>query len=305
MVPKAASEEAAPAGAAPGKTALERLERLADGVKGAILSMRQAATYHIVAVLPLRDRAIRAREKDVGEWLGYWLRNELSRYRDMQLVPLVYLREAISDVDAPDGRSLTTEELQTVAEAVGADTIVRGWVSHDGSHFEVQVSVLAPGASKDARQTTLEMLPDRDLLELMREWAVVKTRWKALAHSFAPGAGQFYLEEYGKGGVFLGSAVALAATGIVFGILGSRAEARYQQPVRITVGERETANTYYDAANGLYAAAGIVWVWSAVDAFLSGHDPDQDPARVDLRPISAGLVPDGIPAVGLLVGGGF
>jgi len=94
-----------------------------------------------------------------------------------------------------------------------------------------------------------------------------------------PGYGQLYNGQPAKGGMFLGTELALLSTALAFHLAGDSILAVYRNEARGQVGTAtsprvnqlyEAARIRYHVRDGLLVAASVVWAMNILDAYLSG-----------------------------------
>ena len=253
-----------------------RLRRFTDALAKGVGQLGSHPRYLTIAVLPFGEHGERTAAHDLGVLLSYSVRAAMALDYGLPVVPPPAIREAMKKL--PPGKALGPEEAQRVGRAVHARGVIMGRISDSGDHFAISATVLAAGGSQTPVEHRLLRVEAAEMLGAADQARILRTRPGALwRSSLAPGWGQFYNRDHLKGVVIIGAEASLLTAALVFQILGARAESRYDQDYRQTAGEGEKAEDCYVTRNILLSMAAGVWVYGALDAWMSGADPDETP----------------------------
>ena len=111
------------------------------------------------------------------------------------------------------------------------------------------------------------------MVALSEDMVEIKTKvGTAIRSAVLPGWGQIYNGDTGRGIVYAGTFIGMAAGAVGSAVLGVSAENEYNEKTETVVGERSVANEHYRRVNYLLAGMGAVWAIAIADAYLTGVD---------------------------------
>lgn len=263
---------------------LDFCDQLAKGLRdvdGAHRNSRVAVLYF----RPEGERVIENRLHIVFSDFTMHCLRENHRFNLAERERLSDLMDQAADLERVTDPRLTQEKAQRLAATLAVDSLVVGHVVEVGREIAVSARVIDLAANVKA--VALVRLDEADLPNLP---PVAARRWEALFRSaLVPGWGQLYNGEPVKGGIVLATELGLLGTALGFHLAGNHALESYEQDLRVTVSERELAESRYTTRNALLWTAGGVWVANLVDAWLAGYvyDPETafDDGRIGMSPM--------------------
>lgn len=277
--PERIDEEAEPSGE--GRPASDeplriRLRRFNDALARGVGQLGTHPRYLSLVVLPFTQHGERTASHELGLLLEHTVRTAMTWDYGLPVVPRAAVRQAIEDEGSAE--RLDAETARKVGRRLSADAVILGSVSDAVDHFAVTATVFAVQGDGPPLEHRLLQIPAPQLLDAAAEARILRTKEGALWRSaLVPGWGQFYNQQPLKGGLVAGLEAGLIAGAVVFHVLGARAESRYDWDLRESTAERERAEQHYLTRSLLVVLAAGVWMYGALDAYLSGADPDAEP----------------------------
>lgn len=224
-----------------------------------------------VALLPFTVLDDPSREAHLGETTTALVGARLVRRPGLVVVDHDLLTSRLDALhrDADDRYGL--DEARAVAAMLGADTVIAGSVGLGPGGVVITGRALDAETGRDlstAEQAfvTSALISTRDAVR--HERTVGGTVLRSMV---APGWGQLYQGDVGRGAGYLTGFVAVLGAGLVSTALGALAEDDYTRDDASTVGRRADADDHYARATALYIGAGAIWLASVVDAIATGE----------------------------------
>ncbi len=291
---QAAAEQAAAAAAAAREKAASEARGLDARVRvlaeSLALSLKRLPGDHReqrFAVLPFESVGPEAQQKSLGLVVSDLVVTDLARDHRLPLVERSQIAAVMNELALQQSGAVDEAQALQVGKASGARALIVGSVADAGEAFVVTARAV------DAETGTVitaeeSKLPKAELVAFSADAVVLKSKSAALFRSMVlPGWGQFYNGEPGKGAVFGGVTLGLAATtvavtaaGAVTGFLIYPTAGTGDDIAKLPAAEksaaivslRETANTQLTAGAVLAGVTLVAWGITAADAYISGVD---------------------------------
>ena len=202
-----------------------------------------------------------------------------------------------------------------VGTMAGADALVTGTIGQLGDQYVVNARAVSVADGTVLASARVNIAAS-GLITLASDSVVLRTRSDAVFRSMlVPGWGQMYNHQPDKGTFLMAAAVALAAVGVTFAVLGETTERSYNTVTPSNPGPckgqgaelfptcvqnlRSTAQSRYLVADGFFAGLGVLYIYNIIDAAASGGPrPSAEGTQVTRLQL-------GVSADGVSVRGGF
>jgi TolB-like protein len=303
---QAAAEQAAAAAAAARKKAAAeargldaRIRVLAESLA---LSLKRLPGDHReqrFAVLPFESVGEEAQQKSLGLVVSDLIVTDLARDHRLPLVERSQIATVMGELALQQSGAIDEAQVLQVGKAAGARALIVGTVADAGDTFIVTARAVdaEAGTIMAAEETKL---PKEELVAFSADAVVLKSKSAALFRSMVlPGWGQFYNGDAGKGAVFGGITLGLAATTVAVTGLGAingvvlypAAGTGNDEISKLPAAEksaavanlRETANAQLNAGAVLAGITLVAWGITAADAYISGVDVESLDAALARR----------------------
>jgi TolB-like protein len=243
------------------------ISRLADA-----LSPTGGKQWQTVAVLPFEALDPKAAELSLDKMSSALVASRLGQRPGLLLVERTRIDDVFTELDRKTKGQVSPQGAASVGRLLGARTVVLGSVAGAGADYLLTARAVDTETGRILAAAD-QRVPQASLVALSEDVVEIRSRFGAAARSAAaPGWGQFYNGDTGRGVTYLGLTAAFGAAAIVSGVLGSQAETRYQDNTAATVSARADANTHYDRANIALLGLGTTWLISVIDAYVAGEN---------------------------------
>lgn len=281
----AASVDEAPPDLA-GRPVEVRLRILSDRLAKGFAKLPGKGRYERIVVAQLTESGEAARDLELGTLVAAQLSTFLQRDHGFLLLERDRLADVLKEMEMGMTGLVDPAQAAKAGKLAGAQAIVVGQVAEAGADFSINVRLIAAESAQVLVAESIN-LPRAGMVALSDESVVLRTRSGAIFRSLiVPGWGQFYNREPIKGGVLIGLEVALAATAVALHFLGAADEDSYAAsnfalkypdltPTELSqkaTDLRDSAETFYQARNGLIYAAIGVYLYNVLDAYIFGID---------------------------------
>ncbi len=246
-----------------------------------------------VAVLPLEALDDATKNHHLGRVTSELIASRLAGRPRILQVERAQIAAIMGELGRAKAGQLAPQGAASVGKLLGASAIVLGTVAATGPEFIVNARAVDTETGQ-VIGAAASSLPRAGMVALSEEMVEVKSRGGAAVRSaVAPGWGQVYNGDTGRGLAY-GGLFALAAGGaIASAVLGVQAEDDYRANRPDTVSRRADADAHYDRVNLALGGMAAVWAISVADAWITGRDYE----RIVVGPASEGI--------GVSVGGLF
>lgn len=167
---------------------------------------------------------------------------------------------------------LTLERAISIGRLLGARFLLLGEIEAEGEEHLVKMSVVSikrkgviVEESGRLKKGTLKKYIDKSVFYESKIGAL----WRS---ALLPGWGQIYQQRPEVGAFYALTAASLLTGGLLAYQEGQDHSARYAEGLSSSVPYRLQANSAFSRANLFWGGLGIIWVTSAIDAYLSGKD---------------------------------
>ncbi len=236
------------------------------------LEAQEATGFRRVAVLPFKPL-----DKDVTDHSLDKVSTELMSAKLAQRPRILQVERSrldavVSELKRSERGELSPKGAASVGKLLGANSVVLGSVGTAGADY----IVTARAVDAETGQVLAAADPNftrQGMIAISEEVVEVKSKFGAAVRSaVAPGWGQIYNGDTGRGIAYLTLFVGAAGGAITSAVLGVQAENEYQENSRDTVDRREDANAHYDRVNLFLIGLGAVWAVAVADAYITGTD---------------------------------
>lgn len=273
------------AGAVESQSIEVAMRKLADGLAAGFEKLPGNARYRRLAVLPFHDVGEQAEKRRIGTIVTAEIATDLRRDHGLLLVERARLSEVMGEIKLGQTGAVDAASAPQIGKLADAQALVIGTASDLGDRYLVDARVVGTenGETLAAESASVNAL---GMVALASDAVVLRSRKDAMFRSLLiPGWGQIYNRQAVKGGIVLGSEVALLASGIAFHLAGESAYSQYrsqtsagqlgQNPTAQAQALYDTATSRYRVRNVLMFSAIGLWAANVADAYLSGVDGDQ------------------------------
>ena len=290
--------------ALPGQALAEKSATVQAGIQSIAdelvksLDAGKSTGFRRVAVLPFDTLDGEAKANNLGRICSELMSSRLAAQPSILQVERSRLESVVSELQMVERGEISAKGAASVGKLLGANSVVLGSIASAGANFLVTARVV------DTETGEILTAADRDFpranfVAFSKDVVVTKSKSGAAFRSaVAPGWGQVYNGDTGRG-VAYGTMFAAAAGGAIAStIFATQAENDYNDNSRDTVDRRDDANEHYNRANLFLIGIGVVWAVAVTDAYLTGSDAST--IELDLAPEAGGGA-----SGRLLIGGRF
>ena len=248
------------------------MTQLADRLAGALSRLGGGAKKRRVAVMKLSETGDIATKNGMGTLVSAELVTRFRRDHGMLVVERTRLDQVLKEFELGQSGLLDPESAPKLGKMVDAEAIVIGSVSDAGAEVKVNAQLVdvATGVTLVAESVAMK---SATMISLASDAVVLRTKSGALFRSLLiPGWGQFYNRQDLKGGMLLGSVLALAGAGAAMQIAAAMATSEYTAagPGSDFNALATRVESYRIASVVLFGAMGLVWIYNIIDAYVSG-----------------------------------
>ena len=253
----------------------------------------QGLPFTTLAVLPFKALDDGARSAKVSAALAELFSTQLSSKGKVISVERGRIEGVIGELGRATKGEVSPKGAAQAGKLLGARYVLLGSITTLGSTLQVTTRLVASETGEVIKGETLRA-PRTDFVSFSRDVVVTKSKMGAAFRSMLiPGWGQLYNGDKWTGYSTLFAAAGALGTAALYGYLGSEAQAKYQQNLPSTVGERKIANASYARARVALWSYALIWSASVANAYISGHNDSQVDIKAwgDLE--SAGVILSG------------
>ena len=277
-----------------------QMRRLSDALALGLKRLPGDHRDQLFAVFTFEDVGEEAQQRQLGLVVSDQIINDLYQSQGLNLVERGALQTVIAEQGLSQMGLVEDSQAVSVGKLAGARALVVGQVTDKGKTFQIAGRVVDAQTGEIFISELVEV-DKAELVAFSANAVVLRSKGAAAIRSvLIPGWGQFYNQQKVKS-AFIGGAFAasVVATGVTAGLAYSTHQAysnftpeafEEQTGQSITesnqqetvAGLRDQANTQYSVAAVMGAAAGAIWLFGIVDAYIAGIDVDSlDEAMAD------------------------
>ncbi len=233
--------------------------------------MNQRYGAHRIAVMPFVAIDELARKNDLPAVSAQLLAARLRGQPGILEVDHELVRRSIRPLGRDAMGRIAVDEAREVALLIGADTLITGTVSADGTGYAIDARAMDIDSGRYMAMTRQQFDGEtmRDAAGGVREF---RTYGGSVFRSFLlPGWGQMNNGDVGRGIIYNTLFWASAAGAVTYSLLGTQAQAEYGSRMDVHNERRTDANVYFARANTLYLSIGILWLTSFIDILATAE----------------------------------
>jgi TolB-like protein len=299
-VPTPVGAVASPAAPVPSSEDLGRPEsveiqvrRLADQLAAGLKDRKGQGRYDRWAVTPFTDLGDDVKKRRLGEVVAEQVEGSLKRDHGFICIERMKLSKIVEEAALAEAGVIDDSKAPKLGELAGADLLVVGSVGLLGDTYVVNIRAVATDSAKVVAAASAKFHAS-GLVALSSDAVVLRTKSDAVFRSLiVPGWGQLYNRQTQKAVTFMFAGGALLAGGIASAAIGASYLADYDNVNRSREvcatapdvpgcigGLLVTGNEHRARANWFFIAYGLLHAYNALDAYLSGYEPDAASKRL-------------------------
>jgi TolB-like protein len=289
-----------------------RLRMLSDRLAAGFQALPGKGRYERIVVAKFSESGDEVKSQELGALVSAQLNTFLKKDHNFFMIERARLADALKEMEMAMTGLIDPSKAAEIGKMLGAQAMVVGSISQAGADFIINARLISVESAAVLVADSINV-PRAGLISLAEESVVLRTKSGAIFRSLlVPGWGQFYNREPVKGGIVIGTELAMIGAAVAMHLLGQSDENKYTDSkfalnypdlTPAELGEkatalRESAQDYYQARNiFIYAAAGV-WLYNILDAYLFGVDGEKE-AGLELAPMgSADVSGNYVPGIG-------
>ena len=271
--------------------------------------------YDRWAVVPFGELGDEVQKHQLGQVVAAELQHSLQTDHGFFCIERLRLASVVKELALAQAGLVDDSKAHQVGTMAGADALVTGTIGQLGDQYVVNARAVSVADGTVLASARVNIAAS-GLITLASDSVVLRTRSDAVFRSMlVPGWGQMYNHQPDKGTFLMAAAVALAAVGVTFAVLGETTERSYNTVTPSNPGPckgqgaelfptcvqnlRSTAQSRYLVADGFFAGLGVLYIYNIIDAAASGGPrPSAEGTQVTRLQL-------GVSADGVSVRGGF
>ncbi len=267
-----------------------RLRMLADLLADGFRQLPGRGRYERLVVAEFAENGSAVKDINLGPLVGAQLNTFLKRDHGFFLLERARLADMLKEMEMAMTGLVDASKAAEVGKMLGAQAIVVGSVAEAGADFVINARLIS-AESAEVLVAESMTVPRAGMIALSDESVVLRTRSGSIFRSLlVPGWGQFYNRQPVKGGILIGTELALAGVAVAMHFLGDGDEKTYlasdfalKYP-DLTSSElsekatalRQSAEDYYQLRNVFIYSAMGVYLYGILDAYLFGIDGEHE-----------------------------